>query len=246
MDQMATLTFWKNAIGKHNMTQILKSDRNLTSKKEIKRTYGPSLRWLMLFLGIIVLMGGTLILKKYFMQSEIDLVYNQFYVIRDLSFLSSYQNIHNWLITDTMMTVIQGLPAFYSLLNFEDVVQTLLDSTASLGFSFNFNRNVFKEKSTLDLVNLMNSQDNCELIAHNPINCGDKTSMSILKNGLKGYNSYSLMIKTHLALMMREMKSFSQPITENGKFQIPVDFFDLHGLAFPFHKKKYLVVPNPN
>lgn len=222
------------------MTPASASAGLLSSSFKPKTPVAAVVRWAMVFLVAIVIMGLTQLLKRDFTHSKINLIYNQFYVVKDLAFLSSFSNAVNWLLNAEMLAgqnrigggvaVDQGNgPGLPDTLK---VTEELLGKVDRYTFSMHSFVNFFSEPDTLELVKGMRVADNCKLLVEARVKCSDATARTVFKNGLQAYLTSLTFIYKQLWPKLKAAAT-GQGGGAGQTSLIEKTFFSLQTLVFP-------------
>ena len=189
-------------------------------------------KWTTTFAFIIIILGLTFMLKKYYVGLLLNLTYNQFYGIKNLSFLSAYVSNFNWLVSQSIINLTTANPG--SIFDSQLFLNEIFTKINALLFSYNFLPNLLTLKNTISLFEEMKQSDNCQLINNHTINCADQTSQTVLKNGLKAYMSYFSIIYQQIMARFTQYKNTSDPsfFLKLNSLEI-AEFLSLQSLIFP-------------
>lgn len=128
-----------------------------------------------------------------FISSQIDSVFNQFSVIKNIAFLNAYTSNLNWVITNNFLKIKTNQEMSDDFLTLQTkIMKDLLSKITELTFSLKFAKDLFKLSQTTVLFEQLNIEDNCSLLSNSVtiINCSDVTQSTVFKNGVTSYMAY--------------------------------------------------------
>lgn len=163
------------------------------------RPLRPVMLWTAAFAVILGLVAVTEIARTFLTLSRLDVIYNQFYVVKDAAFVTSFANAEKWLLA-------ARLNALTTPNSFQTTAQALANLTATVakatedltlvldpGYAF------FTNDASTAYLKAMQTADNCPLIAEPRVACNDAASAALFRDGLFFYQSFGVTVTEMLA-----------------------------------------------
>lgn len=194
-------------------------------------------------------MGATEFSKHQITNTRIKTIYNQFYAIKDLSFMSSFLNALNMVLVSQTNTKLSS-QSDGALNSFQESVSKkqsdfngsaneflisnrILERLKNFTLSHKYFLRNFVSNDTISLVNGMKLTDNCPLIDDKRVACFDNTSNTIFHFGLQSYYTYAWSTYNMLTAYLNSTEA-AQSSAETILKSLPFrQLFSLQSLNFP-------------
>ena len=172
----------------------------------------------------------NLCVKNFILKSKIQTIYNQFYAIKDLSFLQSYSTSLNFILahissqlnSGNFRTTSNDPIAITKSVNY---LSPILAKITQLSFKLNLQNLLFENPDTAIFYSKFKKNDNCVLIENLPIFCDSKFVKLMFKNGLNGYVYWLLTVYKQLVPEFTGLASGMPNFNGSNKSKLFFQFF---------------------